>query len=60
MRCVMNGRRSFSTAKMLNTLFDTDGSAFIIHEFDDKYLPDPMTKDAPDGLRIVCGVVVKE
>ncbi len=56
----MNGRRSFSPAKRLNTLFDTDGSAFIIHEFDDKYLPDPMTKDAPDGLRIVCGVVVKE
>ena len=44
----------------LNTLFDTDGSAFIIHEFDDKYLPDPATKDAPGGPRIACGVIVKE
>ena len=34
----------------LNTLFDSDGSAFIVHEFDDKYLPDPPTKDAPGGL----------
>ena len=32
----------------------------IIHEFDDKYLPDPPTKDAPGGPRIACGVVVKE
>jgi Cu/Zn superoxide dismutase len=37
-----------------------DGSAFIIHEFDDKYLPDPVTKDAPGGPRIACGVIVKE
>jgi Cu/Zn superoxide dismutase len=37
-----------------------DGSAFIIHEFDDKYLPDPPTKDAPGGPRIACGVIVKE
>ncbi len=44
----------------LNTLFDKDGSAFIIHEFDDKYLPDPATKDAPGGPRIACGVIVKE
>ncbi len=44
----------------LNTLFDKDGSAFIIHEFDDKYLPDPTTKDAPGGPRIACGVIVKE
>ncbi len=44
----------------LNTLFDQDGSAFIIHEFDDKYLPDPTTKDAPGGPRIACGVIVKE
>ena len=44
----------------LNTLFDTDGSAFIIHELDDKYLPDPPTKDAPGGPRIACGVIVKE
>ena len=44
----------------LNTLFDKDGSAFIIHELDDKYLPDPSTKDAPGGLRIACGVIVKD
>lgn len=44
----------------LNTLFDHDGSAFIIHEFQDKYLPDPPSKDAPGGPRIACGVIVKE
>jgi superoxide dismutase, Cu-Zn family len=44
----------------LNALFDQDGSAFIIHEFPDKYLPDPPTKDAPGGPRIACGVIVKE
>lgn len=41
----------------LTTLFDKDGSAFIIHELDDKYLPDPPTKDAPGGARIACGVI---
>jgi len=44
----------------LNTLFDSDGSAFIIHELQDKYLPDPPTKDAPGGPRIACGVIVKQ
>lgn len=44
----------------LNTVFDKDGSAFIIHELEDKYLPDPPTKDAPGGSRIACGVIVKE
>lgn len=43
----------------LTTLFDKDGSAFIIHEYADKYLPDPPTKDAPGGPRIACGVIVK-
>lgn len=43
----------------LSTLFDKDGSAFIIHELEDKYLPDPPTKDAPGGARIACGVIVK-
>jgi len=42
----------------LTTLFDADGSAFIIHEFEDKFLPDPPTKDAPGGPRIACGVIV--
>jgi Cu-Zn family superoxide dismutase len=44
----------------LNTLFDKDGSAFIIHELQDKYLPDPPTKDAPGGPRIACGVILKQ
>lgn len=44
----------------LNTLFDDDGSAFVIHELPDKYLPDPPTKDAPGGPRIACGVIVKQ
>jgi Cu/Zn superoxide dismutase len=44
----------------LNTILDMDGSAFVIHEFEDKYLPDPPTKDAPGGPRIACGVIVKE
>ena len=44
----------------LNTIHDMDGSAFIIHELEDKYLPDPVTKDAPGGPRIACGVIVKE
>ena len=44
----------------LNTIHDMDGSAFIIHELEDKYLPDPPTKDGPGGPRIACGVIVKE
>jgi Cu-Zn family superoxide dismutase len=36
----------------LNTILDQDGSAFVIHEFEDKYLPDPPTKDVG---RIACG-----
>jgi superoxide dismutase, Cu-Zn family len=43
----------------LNTLFDEDGSAFIVHELEDQYLPDPPTKDGPGGPRIACGVIVK-
>lgn len=44
----------------LNTILDLNGSAFIIHEFEDQYLPDPPTKDGPGGPRIACGVIVKE
>ncbi|MBK9308224.1 MAG: superoxide dismutase family protein [Nitrospira sp.] len=43
----------------LNTLFDQDGSAFIVHELEDQYLPDPPTTDGPGGTRIACGVIVK-
>jgi Cu-Zn family superoxide dismutase len=42
----------------LTSLFDKDGSAFIIHGLEDQYLPDPPTKDAPGGPRIACGVIV--
>lgn len=44
----------------LNTVFDGDGSAFIIHGLEDRYLPDPPTKDAPGGPRIACGVIVRD
>jgi Cu-Zn family superoxide dismutase len=44
----------------LTSLFDKDGSAFIIHGLEDKYLPDPPTKDAPGGPRIACGVIMKQ
>lgn len=44
----------------LNTVFDADGSAFIIHALEDQYLPDPPNKDAPGGARIACGVITKE
>lgn len=42
----------------LTTLFDVDGSAFIIHGLEDQFLPDPPTKNAPGGPRIACGVIV--
>ena len=41
----------------LTTLFDADGSAFIVHGLEDKFIPDPPTKDAPGGPRIACGVI---
>ncbi|HXT67412.1 MAG TPA: superoxide dismutase family protein [Nitrospiraceae bacterium] len=44
----------------LNTILDMDGSALVIHEYEDKYVPDPPTKDGPGGPRIACGVIVKE
>lgn len=44
----------------LTSLFDKDGSAFIVHELEDRYLPDPPTKDAPGGPRIACGIIVRE
>ncbi|MDH4085074.1 MAG: superoxide dismutase family protein [Nitrospira sp.] len=43
----------------LNTLFDQNGSAFIVHELEDQYLPDPPMSDGPGGPRIACGVIVK-
>jgi Cu-Zn family superoxide dismutase len=44
----------------LNSLFDHDGSAFIVHELQDRYMPDPPTKDAPGGARIACGVIERQ
>ncbi|RPH76129.1 MAG: superoxide dismutase family protein, partial [Nitrospiraceae bacterium] len=52
--------RRVTLSECLNTIHDLDGSAFIIHEFEDKYLPDPPTKDAPGGPRIACGVIMRE
>lgn len=49
-----------TSSESLTNLFDGDGSAFIIHELEDRYLPDPPSKDAPGGARIACGVIVKE
>lgn len=43
----------------LNTVFDHDGSALVIHELEDQYLPDLSNKDVPGGPRIACGVIVK-
>lgn len=47
-------------SKGLTTLFDEDGSAFIIHALEDRYLPDPPHRDAPGGARIACGVIVRD
>ncbi|CAE6735894.1 superoxide dismutase family protein [Candidatus Nitrotoga fabula] len=44
----------------LTTLFDADGTAFIIHEIEDRFQPDPPTKDGPGGARIACGVIQKK
>lgn len=44
----------------LTMLFDQDGTAFIIHESEGKYMPGPPSEDAPGGARIACGVIVKE
>ncbi len=44
----------------LNSVFDHDGSALVIHEFEDRYLPDPPHKDAPGGPRIACGVIERK
>ena len=43
----------------LTTVFDSDNSAFIIHEFADQYLPQPPSTNGPGGPRIACGVIVK-
>ncbi|MBU6482703.1 MAG: hypothetical protein KGS09_19450 [Nitrospirae bacterium] len=41
-----------------NTLFDKDGSAFLISELAAEYPIDPPTKDASGWRRIACGVGV--
>jgi Cu-Zn family superoxide dismutase len=43
----------------LTTVFDQDGSAFIIHELPDLYKAQPPVQNAPGGPRIACGVIVK-
>ena len=47
-------------ASGLTILFDTVGSAIIIHGLEDSFLPDPLTKDDPDGPSIACRVVLKK
>ena len=41
----------------LTTLFDSDGSAFIIHGLPDQYKAQPPVANAPGGPRIACGVI---
>jgi superoxide dismutase, Cu-Zn family len=41
----------------LTTLFDSDGSAFIIHGLPDQYKAQPPVTNAPGGPRIACGVI---
>ena len=41
----------------LTTLFDADGSAFIIHGLPDQYKAQPPVANAPGGPRIACGVI---
>lgn len=48
-----------SLAPRLTTLFDQDGSAFIIHELPDQYKAQPPVTNAPGGPRIACGVITK-
>ena len=43
----------------LTTVFDSDNSAIIIHEFPDQYLPQPPNPNGPGGARIACGVITK-
>jgi len=44
----------------LTTLFDKDSSAFIIHDLQNRYVPDPPTKYALGGPRVACVVIVEE
>ena len=43
----------------LTTLFDSDGSAFIIHELPDQYKAQPPVANGPGGPRIACGVITQ-
>jgi Cu/Zn superoxide dismutase len=48
----------FSAAK--GTIMGMWPRALIVHEFPDKYLPEPPHQGAPVGPRIGCGVIVKQ
>lgn len=42
------------------SLFDADGSAFIIHTNEDTYCPEGVTKGCAGGSREACGIIVPD
>ena len=41
------------------SLFDADGSAFIVHDFEDSYCPDGEAAGCAGGSRAACGIINK-
>jgi len=41
------------------SLFDADGSAFIIHDLEDTYCPDGEASGCAGGSRAACGIIEK-
>ncbi|NJO55629.1 MAG: hypothetical protein HC834_03885 [Rhodospirillales bacterium] len=41
------------------SLFDADGSAFIVHVDEDTYCPEGEAKGCAGGARLACGVITK-
>ncbi len=39
------------------SLFDADGSAFIVHDFEDIYCPDGQVAGCTGGFRAACGII---
>ena len=42
------------------SVFDADGSAFIIHELEDTFCPNGEEKDCAGGGRVACGIITKD
>jgi Cu-Zn family superoxide dismutase len=40
------------------SVFDADGSAFIIHDFEDTYCPEGVAAGCAGGSRAACGIIV--